>query len=73
MIWTRCPKRVYFKSSVFKTAVETAGVGYNDGAQRLPPVFNKLGIENGYFVKKGSRKSDMQRVKHKLRKSRLAQ
>jgi hypothetical protein len=69
LIWTRCPKRVYIGNDVFKTAVASAVIAYNDGAQGLLPVFNKLGIEIGYFTKEGLRKSDIHRVKQSEKKS----
>ena len=63
------PKKVYIGNDFFKTAVASAVIAYNDGAQGLPPVFNMLGVDNGYFTKEGLRKSDIQPVKQSDKKS----
>ena len=69
LIWTRGSKRLYFGNGVFKTVVASAIIAYNDGAQGLRPVFNKLDIDNQYFTKEGLRKSDIQHVKQSEKKS----
>lgn len=69
VIWTRCPKRIYVGNSTFKTAVASAVITYNDGALGLYPVFEKSGIEIGYFTKVLSQKCDIKRIKHANLKS----
>lgn len=69
LIWTRCSKRVYVGNSVFKTAVASAVIAFNDGAQGLLPVFTNLGVECGFYTTEGCKKSDIQRVKQSDHKS----
>ena len=69
LIWTRCPKRVYVGNSVFKTAVASAVIAFNDGSQGLLPLFERFGIDCGYFTTEGSKKSDSSRIKLCNRKS----
>ena len=69
IIWTRCPKRVYVGNSIFKTAVASAVISFNDGANGLLPVFEKIGIECGFFTTDGFNNSDINRIIQCNRKS----
>jgi hypothetical protein len=62
------PKKGIQWKLCFKTAVASAVIAYNDGAQGLLPVSNKLGIEIGNFTKECLRKLDIRRVKQSEKK-----
>ena len=69
LIWTRCPKRIYFGNSVLKTAVASAVICYNDGVQGTLPILTKLVIEHGFFTADACRKADICHAKKATRKS----
>ena len=65
----RIPQRVYVGNNTFKTAVASAVISFNDGAQGLLPVFDRLGIEPCYYTMEGCTKADLERIKQSYRKS----
>ena len=52
-----------------KTAVASAVISFNDGAKGLLPVFEKLGIEPGFYTIHGCAKADLDRISQANRKS----
>ena len=69
VIWVRCPKRVYVGNSTFKTTVASTVTLFNDGAKGLLPVFDRLGIEPGYYTMEGYARANLERIKQSDRKS----
>ena len=62
------PKRVYVGNSTFKTAVAFSVISFNGGAKGLP-VFDRLGIEPGYYTMEGCTTADLKHIKQSDRKS----
>ena len=69
VIWVRCPKRVYVGNSTFKTTFASTAILFNDGAKGLLPVFDRLGIEPGYYTMEGYARANLERIKQSDRKS----
>ena len=63
IIWTKCPKRVYVGQSTLEMCVASAVLSYNGGGQGLLPVYEKVGIDPGYFATIGLKKLDEKREK----------
>ena len=53
----------------FKTAVASAVISFNEGGSGLLVVFQKLGINPGYYTVAGLKKNDIKRIKESNRKA----
>ena len=47
IIWKKCPKSVYVGRSTLELGVSAAVLGYNEGAEGVFSVLDKLGIKGG--------------------------
>ena len=68
-IWKKCPKDVFVSKKVLEIAVASATTEFNDGSNWLKPVFNDLGVNFGYLIKKGLNKKDNLRIRQSVRRS----
>ena len=68
-IWKKCPKDDFVSKKVLEIAVSSATIEFNDGGNGLKPVFNDLGVNFGYFIKKGLNKKHNLRIRQSVRKS----
>ena len=68
-IWKKCPKDDFVSKKVLEIGVSSATIEFNDGGNGLKPVFNDLGLNSGYFIKKGLNKKHNLRIRQSVRKS----
>ena len=60
---------MYVGNSIFKVAVASATISFNDGAKGLLLVFVQLGVETGYYTMEGCTREDLERIEQSNRKS----
>ena len=68
-IWKKCPKDDFVSKKILEIGVSSATIEFNDGGNGLKPVFNDLGLNSGYFIKKGLNKKHNLRIRQSVRKS----
>ena len=69
VIWKRCPKDVYVGSFTLKVAVASAVISFNDGLSGIKKVISSVGMSEGCFVSKATKKVDQARIALSVRKS----
>ena len=69
IIWKRAPKDVFINRRTLEIATASAVLNYNDGAQGLLRVFDKLLISPGHYTLLGAARSNKKRIAHSTRKA----
>ena len=64
MIWAKCQKNVFVTKSVWQLGVNSAVIEFNEGANGVIRVLEKLGID----IDKETVGGTVKKTKHKLRK-----
>ena len=69
LIWQRAPKEYHSSLPTVEVSTYLAVGHFNNGAQFMPIVLEKLGIKPGRYCLSACKKSDRQRIKNALYKS----
>jgi len=63
-VWDRCPKSQSGTPKTVETAIGLAVINFNDGAEPLADIMQKMGLDSGSYTVKGLRKRDHKRLYH---------